>query len=105
MEGLHDAGRDPGVALRPGRALDQLRADHAGPFHAHAGADAATPGLVGAGDDAGPGQAVGHGHGPAVQGRVIVLLDGGEKGVHVHQRNGPRPERVVVDVRHKDIGL
>ena len=64
--------------------------------------DAERPGLVGAGDDAGAGLAVGDADGLAAVFGVVQLFDGREEGVHVHEGDEARP--VVVGVRHGTIG-
>ena len=98
---VHDAGRDLRIALGTGGHPDEFGAQFPGLFQPHGGVDAERPGLVGAGDDAGAGLAVGDADGFAAVFGVVQLFDGGEECVHVHEGDEARP--VVVGVRHGTI--
>ena len=98
---VHDTGRDLRIALGPGRDPDETGAQCPGLFQPHGGVDAERPGLVGTGDEAGAGLAVGDADGLAAVFGVVQLFDGGKKRVHVYEGNEARP--VVVVVRHGTI--
>lgn len=55
LQGLHDAGRDPGIDLRAGRALDQLGALLKCLLEPHPGLNPKGPGFVARSNDARPG--------------------------------------------------
>lgn len=63
--------------------------------------DAERPGLVGTGDDAGAGLAVGDADGFAAVFGVVELFYGGEEGVHVGERDLAGPG--LLSVRHGTI--
>ena len=98
---VHDAGGDRRIALGTGGHPDEFGAQCPGLFQPHGGMDAERPGLVGAGDDAGAGFAVGDADGFAAVFGVVQLFDGGKECVHVHEGDEARP--VVVGVRHGTI--
>jgi hypothetical protein len=78
-----DLPRDGLVDLEPRRHEDQLRALAKGGGRGHGRAHAKLPGLVaGGGDHAAPG-AMAHGHGLALEVRIVALFDRRIEGVHV----------------------
>ena len=98
QQGVHDAGGDRRITLGPGGHLDEPGAQCPGLLQPHGGMDAERPGLVGTGDDAGAGPAVGDADGFTAVVGVVELFDGGEEGVHVGERDLAGP--VVMSVRH-----
>ena len=95
---VHDAGGDRRITLGLGGHLDETGAQCPGLPQTHGGMDAERPGLVGTGDDAGAGPAVGDADGFAAVVGVAELFDGGEEGVHVYERDEAGPG--FVSVRH-----
>ena len=98
---MHDAGGDRRITLGTGGHLDETGAQFPGLPQTHGGVDAERPGLVGTGDDAGAGLAVGDADGFAAVFGVVELFYGGEEGVHVGERDLAGPG--LLSVRHGTI--
>ncbi len=91
LQRLHDPGGDCGVAVRPCRGLDESGAQFQGFTHMHGGLDPESTGFVATGDAAGAAQPVGDGDRTTPQEGIVELFQAGEEGVHVDERNHPRP--------------